>query len=196
MKSFDLLKNYLTNFIEKMKIEEFFLKSVGEWNSMRSGHSLAFQEFEEIRSRITIIPTELNDSKVVKLIKDNLITADQVKTAFLINWEANSDWEDEKRKESSSGESILIPIEFSKTEGKIIRSQGYTENIRLISLYKLLNDGTLIIYSNYNDISTEERIWFISNNVRSRSSVTRASHSQAILQTSYASEIRYIKNKL
>ena len=37
-----------------MNIEEFFLKSVGEWNSMRSGHSLAFQEFEEIRSKVKI----------------------------------------------------------------------------------------------------------------------------------------------
>ena len=41
-----------------MQIEQFFLKSVGEWNSMRSGHSLAFQEFEEIRSKIKITPAK------------------------------------------------------------------------------------------------------------------------------------------
>ena len=50
-----------------MNIEEFFLKSVGEWNSMRSGHSLAFQEFEEIRSKIKIVPSKKNDSRVIKL---------------------------------------------------------------------------------------------------------------------------------
>ena len=176
-----------------MKIEEFFLKSVGEWNSMRSGHALAFQEFEEVRSKITIIPIEINDSKVIELIKNNLTTVDQVKKAFQITWKAKSEWGDQKHNESSSGESILIPVEVSKTEGKIIRSLGYTEAIQVISLYKLLNDGTLIIYSNYNHISTEERIWFISNNLRGRSSVTRAIDSQAILQTSYASEIRCIK---
>ena len=92
-----------------------------------------------------------------------------------------------------SGESILIPIEDSRTEGRIIRSVGYTEAIQLISLYKFLDDGTLIIHSDYNHISTEERIWFISNNLRSRSSVTRAIKSSAILQTSYASEIRFAK---
>ena len=176
-----------------MNIEEFFLKSVGEWNSMRSGHSLAFQEFEEIRSRIKIIPAKKNDSRVIKLLKDNLVTSKEENQAFLFNWEAKSEWGEENRKEDLSGESILIPIEISKTEGKIIRSVGYTEEIQVISLYKLLDDGTLIIHTNYNNIYTEERIWFISNNLRSRSSVTRAIDSLAILQTSYASEIRFIK---
>tara|TARA_Y100000766_G_scaffold232224_1_gene206560 strand:+ start:310 stop:843 length:534 start_codon:yes stop_codon:yes gene_type:complete len=176
-----------------MNIEEFFLKSVGEWRSMRSGHSLAFQEFEEIRSTIRIIPAKSNDSRVIKLLKDNLITNNEKTQAFLINWEAKSEWGEENQKDKLSGESILIPIEFSKTEGKIIRSVGYTEAIQVISLYKILDDGTLIINSDYNHICTEERIWFISNNLRSRSSVTRAINSLAILQTSYASEIRFTK---
>ena len=176
-----------------MQIEEFFFKSVGEWNSMRSRHSLAFQEFEEIKSKIKIIPAQANDSRVIKLLKDNLITTNEDNKAFLIDWEAKSEWSDENQKENSSGDSILIPIEISKTEGKIIRSVGYTEPIQVISLYKILGDGTLIIHSNYNHICTEERIWFVSNNLRSRSSVTRAINSSAILQTSYASEIRFTK---
>ncbi len=176
-----------------MNIEEFFLKSVGEWNSMRSGHSLAFQEFEEIRSKIKIVPSKRDDSRVIKFLKDNLITTNGVNKAFLINWEAKSEWIEENQKENSSGESILVPIEISKTEGKIIRSVGYTEAVKIVSLYKILDDGTLIINSNYSNICTEERIWFVSKNLRSRSSVTRAIDSSAILQTSYASEIRSIK---
>tara|TARA_Y100001968_G_C19061464_1_gene573981 strand:+ start:81 stop:614 length:534 start_codon:yes stop_codon:yes gene_type:complete len=176
-----------------MLIEDFFLKSVGEWNSMRSGHSLAFQEFEEIRSKVKISRTKENDYRVNKLLKDNLLTGIEVQNAFLINWQAKSEWDHENTKKNSSGESLLIPLEISKNEGKILRSQGYTEDIQLISLYKILDDGTLVISSNYNQISTEERIWFVSNNVRSRSSVTRSIESQAILQTSYASEVRCMK---
>ena len=175
-----------------MTIEEFFLKSVGEWNSMRSGHSLAFQEFEEIRSKVKIHHAKKNDPRVIKLLKDNSITNNGLEKAYLINWEAKSEFWDKDQKEKSSGETIIIPLEISKTEGKIIRSIGYTEAIQVISLYKILEDGTLTIYSNYNHISTEERIWFISNNLRSRSSVSRAITSEAILQTSYASEIRCI----
>ena len=177
-----------------MNIEEFFLKSVGEWNSMRSGHSLAFQEFEEIRSKLKITPTKKNDPRVIKLINDNLETANEINRGFLIYWEAKSEWREDNEKEKLSGESILIPIQNTKTEGKIIRSVGYTEAMQVISSYKILDNGTLIIHSNYNHTSTEERIWFLSNNVRSRSSVTKSTNSLSILQTSYASEIRIIKN--
>ena len=176
-----------------MNIEEFFLKSVGEWNSMRSGHSLAFQEFDEIRSKIKIVASKKNDSKVFKLLKDNFISNNALNKAFLISWDSKSQWDEENQKEASSGTSILVPIEITKTEGKIIRSVGYTEAVQVVSLYKILDDGTLIIYSNYRYTCTEERIWFVSNNLRSRSSVTRSIDSQAILQTSYASEIRQIQ---
>tara|TARA_B100000214_G_C23906714_1_gene599219 strand:+ start:348 stop:881 length:534 start_codon:yes stop_codon:yes gene_type:complete len=176
-----------------MKIEQFFLKSIGEWNCMRSGHSLAFQEFDDIRSRIKIIPAKMNDSRVDKLLKDNNLNTNEAKKAYLINWKVKSEWGDNNSKDQSSGESLLIPLEISETEGKIIRSNGYTESIPIISLYKILEDGTLIIYSKYTHISTEERIWFVSNNLRSRSSVTRTINSSAIIQTSYASEIRYLK---
>ena len=176
-----------------MNIEEFFLKSIGEWSSMRSGHSLAFQEFEEVRSKIKIVQSKGNDYRVNKFLKDNLITSSSANKAFLINWEAKSQWGDENQQDITSGESILVPIEISKKEGKIIRSVGYTEAIKVISSYKILDDGTLIINSDYSHIRTEERIWFVSSNLRSRSSVTRAIDSLAILQTSYASEIRSIK---
>ena len=176
-----------------MNIKEFFLKSIGEWNSMRSGHSLAFQEFEEIRSKIKLSLSKPNDARVIKFLKDNSITTKAVNKAFLISWEAKSEWGDHNEKENSSGESLLVPLEISKTEGEIIRSVGYTEAVQVVSLYKILDDGTLIIYSDYSHICTEERIWFVSNNLRSRSSVTRAIDSSAILQRSYASEIRSIK---
>ena len=126
-----------------MNIEEFFLRSVGEWNSMRSGHSLAFQEFEEIRSKIKIVPSKSNDSRVIKFLKDNLINTNAINKAFLINWEAKSEWGEENHKENSSGQSILVPIEISKTEGTIIRSVGYTEAVQVVYLYKILDDGTL-----------------------------------------------------
>ena len=122
-----------------MKIEQFFLKSVGEWNSMRSGHSLAFQEFDEIRSKIKIIPANTDDSRVIKLFKDNAIATNKEKKAFLISWETKSEWGDENEKENSSGESILIPLETSEKEGKLIRSVGYTEAIAIMSLYKTLS---------------------------------------------------------
>ena len=106
-----------------MKIDEFFFKSVGEWNSMRSGHSLAFQEFEEIRSKIKIIPIKPDDTRVIKLLKDNLITPNDINQAYVISWKAKSEWGDETQKKVSAGESILIPLEISKTVHELLSSE-------------------------------------------------------------------------
>ena len=45
-----------------MEIENFVEQSTGEWKSMRSSHSLAFKQFEQILSNI----------KIEELTKDNL----------------------------------------------------------------------------------------------------------------------------
>ena len=37
-----------------MDIEQFVAQSIGDWRSMRSGHSLAFQQFEDVLSEISI----------------------------------------------------------------------------------------------------------------------------------------------
>ena len=77
----------------------------------------------------------------------------------------------------------------------MIRSIGYTEKINVISNYNFLCDGTMVIVSKYNKTVAEERIWFLTENVRCRSSVVRSSNLKAILQTSYASEIKIINSK-
>ena len=47
----------------KMDIEQFVAHSLGEWRSMRSGHSLAFQQFEDVLSEISIKSFEIIESK-------------------------------------------------------------------------------------------------------------------------------------
>ena len=54
-----------------MKIEQFIAQSAGQWNSMRSGHSLAFQQFEQVISIITIKILRINDNDVVNLLNSN-----------------------------------------------------------------------------------------------------------------------------
>ena len=37
-----------------MNIEQFVAQTEGEWRSMRSAHSLAFQQFEDVLSEISV----------------------------------------------------------------------------------------------------------------------------------------------
>ena len=178
-----------------MSIEQFIAQSEGQWISMRSGHSLAFKQFEQIISKITVKILEPNDPKVLNLIRSRAERIRKYISPFCIKWESDSDWEEETKHELSYGSSILIPIPKNNQNGFILRSLGYAEPIPSFSTYSFLNDGTFIIKTKYEQTIAEERIWFLSKNVRCRSSVIYASNTNGVLQTSYASELKIINNQ-
>ena len=172
-------------------IEQFVAQSIGNWRSMRSGHSLAFQIFEEVLSEIKITAVEKNDKRVNLLIEENNIKCDCV-SPFNMEWEAESDWEPENPNEVAKGNCLIIPIPYTYNSGKLIRSVGYAEAEKATSTYDISPDGTFTLKTVYGQSIAEERIWFLSNNVRCRSSVVKTSEGSGILQTSFASEIRRI----
>ena len=123
-----------------MGIEHFVAQSEGEWKSMRSGHSLAFQQFEQIVSTITIQTLYPDNPKVIEIVSQSKIKEQTISSPFLIEWEAESDWGEDERSssQSTSGSSIFVPIPSSEKEGIILRSVGYAENIPGTSQYYLL----------------------------------------------------------
>ena len=55
-------------------INQFIDKSIGEWKSIRSTHTLAFQEFENSTSRIYIKHIESKNKKVMQKRKTDIKT--------------------------------------------------------------------------------------------------------------------------
>ena len=51
-------------------INQFIDKSIGEWKSIRSTHTLAFQEFENSTSKIFIKHINKKNKKVVEIFKN------------------------------------------------------------------------------------------------------------------------------
>ena len=123
-----------------MKIEQFIAQSEGEWQSMRSGHSLAFKQFESVISQIIIEILPIENKEVLNLLR--LTPDNNLKPIcpFRINWQSNSDWS-ESSDPDSSGSSICIPLPSSNTEGVMIRSLGYSERKESISSYSLTNEN-------------------------------------------------------
>ena len=179
----------------RMTIEQFVAQSSGKWRSMRSGHSLAFQQFEEVLSEVTIEEIDKENTAVKQLLESSIITNQDehlVTSPFRMEWCAESDWEPEDPSEVSSGSCIIVPLAKDNYSGKLIRSVGYAESEAAISEYHFLDDGTFTLTTQYEQSIAEERIWFVSENVRCRSSVLRTSAGSGILQTSFASEVRRI----
>ena len=179
----------------RMTIEQFVAQSSGKWRSMRSGHSLAFQQFEEVLSEVVIEELSKEDPRVKQLLESSLAKEQDkssISSPFKMEWCAESDWEPDDPSEVSSGSCIIVPLTKDKSSGTLIRSIGYAESESAISEYHFLDDGTFTLTTQYEQSIAEERIWFVSENVRCRSSVLRTSAGSGILQTSFASEVRRI----
>tara|TARA_B100000941_G_scaffold257694_1_gene207687 strand:- start:236 stop:778 length:543 start_codon:yes stop_codon:yes gene_type:complete len=178
-----LTKNLIT-------INQFIKKSLGEWKSIRSSHTLAFQEVENSTSKILITDIELKNKKVIELLKKFDLSLTSYIIPISVSWEAISDWE-EKRK-SNEDQTILLFIPRDENSGIILRNKGYIEPIVSSSEYLIDERDNLNLKTIYNSTVSEERICFLSTHVRSRYSVIRNQENNSVIQTSHTSEIRNI----
>jgi len=178
-----LTKNLIT-------INQFIKKSLGEWKSIRSTHSLAFQEVENSTSKITIKDIEINNTKVVELLNKYEFKYTPSVVAISISWQAISDWEEEQT--SQEDQTILLFLPRDKNTGIVLRNKGYTESVISSSEYLIDENENLNLTTIYNSTVAEERICFLSTHIRSRYSVIRNQENNAVIQTSHTSEIRNI----
>ncbi len=173
-------------------IKQFLEKSIGEWKSIRSTHSLTFQEFENSNSKIRINAIAIKDKKVVRLLKKYNFSSQPSMIGLSISWQAISDWEEDLKTEKD--QTILLFIPRDKNSGIVLRNKGYTESIISSSEYLIDMNENLNLKTIYNSTVSEERISFLSTHVRSRFSVLRNQDNNAVIQTSHTSEIRNISS--
>ena len=169
-------------------INQFIDKSIGEWKSIRSTHTLAFQEFENSTSKIYIKQINSKNKKVTKIFKNHELSLNLDSIAISIKWQATSDWEDYEMSEGD--ETILIFSPKNENSGIVLRNKGYTESFISSSNYFVDEQNNLHIKTFYKSTFSEERISFLSTHIRSRFSTTRNLENNSVIQTSHTSEIR------
>ena len=170
-------------------IKEFIDKSIGEWKSIRSTHTLAFQEFENTNSTLKITYQDIESEDVLE-IKNKLKFSKNISFAIKISWKSISEWSTENKSQESN--TILIFVPKDAYTGTLIKDKGYAEQIPSSSRYIIDESNTFNIETEYNSTISEEKIWFLTENVRSRYSVIKNKINKGILQTSHATEIRKI----
>ena len=171
-------------------INKFIKKSLGEWKSIRSTHSLAFQEVENSTSRILIKELEIKNKNVVELSEKYNLSSKTSFIALSISWKAISDWEIDQNTEED--ETILLFLPKDQNKGIVLRNKGYTESIISSSEYLIDENDNLNIKTFYSSTISEEKICFLSTHIRSRFSVIRNHENNTVIQTSHTSEIRNI----
>ena len=110
-------------------INQFIQQSLGEWKSIRSTHSLAFQEVENSTSKIVIKELEKNNKNVVELLEEYNSISKPSFIALSISWKAISDWDMDQKIEQDK--TILLFLPKDKNKGIILRNKGYTESCLL-----------------------------------------------------------------
>lgn len=172
-----------------MDIREFVERSLGRWRSQRSAHHLAFAHFEEVRSTIDIVALEPDDADAIALCKSYQIDPATMAAPFRMSWEGESDWDEE---ETVQGSTILIPIPDASDprRGQLLRDRGYAETIPSIGHYRIDDEGTFVLLTEYDRASAEEKIWFANPNLRFRVSLIKTSAGSGVVTASFSSEIR------
>ena len=170
------------------KINQFIDKSIGEWKSIRSTHTLAFQEFENSTSNIYIKHINSKNKKVIEIFKNYKLSLNPDSIAISIKWQAISDWEENDI--SKGDETILIFLPKDDNSGIVLRNKGYTESFIASSNYFVDKQNNLHIKTIYKSTVSEERISFLSTHIRSRFSTIRNLENNSLIQTSHTSEIR------
>ncbi len=169
-------------------INQFIDKSIGEWKSIRSTHTLAFQEFENSTSKIYIKHINSKNKKVLEIFKNYKLNLNLESIAISIKWQAFSDWDDDDIREGD--ETILIFLPQDESSGIVLRSKGYTESVISSSNYVIDEQNNLHIKTIYKSTVSEEKISFLSTHIRSRFSIIRNQETKSVIQTSHTSEIR------
>ena len=169
-------------------INQFIDKSIGEWKSIRSTHTLAFQEFENSTSKIYIKNINKKNKKVVEIFKNHKFSLNLESIPISIKWQAISDWGDDDISEGD--ETIMIFLPEDENSGIVLRNKGYTESVISSSNYFVDEQKNLHIKTFYQSTFSEERISFLSTHVRSRFSTIRNLENNSVIQTSHTSEIR------
>ncbi len=169
-----------------MNIEEFFELSVGKWFSHRSSYGLAVKESEVSKSDIIVETLAGNHPEVSKLYKEYEIEASSANFAARITW--NGTIEKKTEKHTGSTVLVLVPNPDNPNEGKLLREMGDAQKNLMTGTYKIGSDDALTLTAEYENISSEERLWFASPNLRMRIAVIKRSGD--FTMTSFTSEIR------
>lgn len=152
---------------------EFFQQSAGKWRSHRTTHHLAFRRSEFGESEINVEPLTATDPSIVALCELHQIDPNTAIGGCRVRWEASMDWDKDEEQHEGNTAFALVPDPENPRQGKLLRELGYAEIVPVVGDYELDDDGGLVLVTEYETMSSVERFWFASPDLRMRSSTVK-----------------------
>ena len=166
-----------------MDIKEFMTLCAGNWFSQRTNYQVETEKTESNKANLSIVLIPTDDSRISQLCLQNHLDPQSSLGGLHHSWDSSVDWRSPKQ--SGSSMVILLADRDNPQMGKIISNAA---NQNILGKYVLGNDSALTLIFETNEKYVEERIWFASDNLRLRTTVTK--NEDGTMDTLFYSEIR------
>ncbi|MBD2128078.1 phycobiliprotein lyase [Microcoleus sp. ZQ-A2] len=153
---------------------EFFQLSAGKWRSQRTTHHLAFRRAETGESEIDVATLEADHPQVVEICRLHQVEPSKAAGGALVSWQGTMAW-DRSEEENHTGSTVMVivPDPDNPRQGSLLRERGYAEIVPVAGRYLIDDQDALVLLTEYETMSSEERFCFVNSDVRMRTSTVK-----------------------
>ena len=157
-----------------MDAMEFFKLSAGRWRSQRTTHHLPFRRSETGDSEIWVETLSASDAKVIEICELHQVDSSLAIGGAYVKWQGTMAW-DRSDDENHEGSTVfaLVPDADNPRQGQMLRERGYAEIVPVVGRYHMDDEDGLVLTTDYETMSSIERFWFASPNLRLRTSTVK-----------------------
>lgn len=168
-----------------MNIVEFFEHSEGKWFSQCTRQDLTLKQSKAGKTDVFISVLPSADPEVIRLCQSCAVDPGLALCGVQARWERS----DLSTGGSGSQSTLLVPVADSllAKEGQLLRSMLPSAE-PFLGRYRLEEDGALTLLSETPERVLEERLWYITPNLRLRTNLLR--EGEGLPVTTFFSEIR------
>lgn len=170
---------------------DFFRKSEGIWFTQRTVHHFDTVADESGESKLYVEVVTPGDDRIHQICASQGIDPACAKGGGSFMWQAHNDSGEPNPNQAA----VLVDVPDDETgrSGKLLRNQGYIEQIPVICRYWFGQDGVLTIDTEYDQNQGQERCWFLTDDFRVRVSTVRSLNGVYLM--TYCSERRLVSEQ-
>ena len=156
-----------------MDVMEFFQHSAGQWQSQRTTHHLPFRRAELGGSNITVEALDKEHEKVIAICELHDIDPALAVGGAYVAWDGEMAWDRDNESHAGTTVFALVPDEENPRKGRLLRERGYAEIVPVVGRYEMDDEDGLVLETEYESMSSVERFWFVTPELRMRSSIVK-----------------------
>ncbi len=174
-----------------MNVQEFFELSAGRWFSQKTSHHLTLKQSAHGKSDLVIDLLPSDDPQIIQLCQQAQIDPNLIWGGAKYTWKGTKQWDAQSQNQANQqGAEIVIsiPDRSGASAGKLFRTVNGGSDRLVMAQYTMGDDNALTLLIEQDLTTTEDRIWFESNNVRLRTTIITQTNGNAV--ANFYTEIR------